>query len=219
MRNLAAPHQGLAGPLSIFVAARDGFIAGRVRQALEREGFQLTFEWGPVAELPRRHRRNIEVVVVVEGDGEETPNADLAAIHTWAPRARVVVICSPRRARPQALLRSRVDAVVVEPGADAVVGPIVRVVLSDYLVVPQSLRTVVDMPALTVHDRELLALVADGLTNREIAERLYLAESTVKRHLSALFRRLGVSSRSEAAATAAVLASDQMFGAGPGRAP
>lgn len=212
---MAAPHEGLAGTLSIYVAARDGFTAGRVRQALEREGFQLTFEWGTMAELPRSHRRNIEVVVVVEGDSEETPEADLAAIHTSAPRAHVVVICSPRRARPQSLLRSRVDAVVVEPGADAVVGPTVRVVLSDYLVVPQSLRTVVDMPALTVRDRELLAFVADGLTNREIAERLYLAESTVKRHLSALFRRLGVSSRSEAA----VLASDQMFRAGSGKAP
>jgi DNA-binding NarL/FixJ family response regulator len=211
------PHEGLAGPLSVYVAARDGFTAGRVRQALEREGFQLTFEWGTLAELAQRRRRNVEVVVVVEGDEAPTADSLLAAVRELAPGARVVVICSPRRERPQALLRLRIDGIVVEPGADAIVGPLVRVVLSDYLAVPRSLRTAVDVPALNARDRELLALVVEGLTNREIAERLYLAESTVKRHLSALFRRLGVSSRAEAAA-AAVLASDQMFRPGSGKA-
>lgn len=213
------PHEGLAKPLSVYVAARDGFTAGRVRQALEREGFQLTFEWGTLDELPRRHRRNVEIVVVVEGENEQTPDLDVAAIRDLAPLARVVVICSPRRARPQALLRSNVDAVLVEPSANTVVGPVVRAALSDYLVVPRSLRPAVETPALTTRDRELLALVADGLTNREIAGRLYLAESTVKRHVSALFRQLGVSSRSEAAAAAAVLASERTFRAGSDRAP
>jgi orotate phosphoribosyltransferase-like protein len=46
----------------------------------------------------------------------------------------------------------------------------------------------------------VLQLVAAGLTNGEIADRLYLSESTIKSHLSSSFRRLGVSSRAEAAA-------------------
>ena len=203
------PHAGLAGPLSIYVAARDGFMAGRIRHALEREGFQLMCEWGTLAELPHRERRNIEVVVVVETEAAPTSESELAAIRESAARARVVVVSSARDARPQQL--RHLDAVVVEPGADAVVGPVVRAVLSDYLVVPRPMRTVVEMPSLTAHERELLALVADGLTNREIAKRLYLAESTVKRHVSALFRRLGVSSRYEAAAAAAVLTSAKLL--------
>lgn len=212
------PHEGLAAPLAVYVAARDGFTAGRIRRALEREGFQLTLEWGTLAELAQRDRRNVEVVVVVESEEQPTADSELAAVQGVVPRARVVVVCSPRRERPHALLRAHVDGVVVEPGAEAVVGAVVRVVLSDYVAIPRSLRVAVDMPPLAAHDRELLALVVEGLTNRQIAERLYLAESTVKRHLSGLFRRLGVNSRAEAAA-AVDLASEPMFPQRSDKAP
>jgi len=40
--------------------------------------------------------------------------------------------------------------------------------------------------------------VVEGLTNREIAERLYLAESTIKTHLSSIFRKIDARSRAEA---------------------
>ena len=49
-------------------------------------------------------------------------------------------------------------------------------------------------------ENEVLALVRDGLTNAEIAERLFLAESTVKSHLSSIFTKFGVRSRKEVAA-------------------
>jgi DNA-binding CsgD family transcriptional regulator len=52
----------------------------------------------------------------------------------------------------------------------------------------------------SLREKQVLQLVADGLTNAEIACRLFLSESTVKSHLSSSFRKLGVSSRSEAAA-------------------
>jgi DNA-binding NarL/FixJ family response regulator len=47
--------------------------------------------------------------------------------------------------------------------------------------------------------REVLGLVAEGLSNAEIARRLYLAESTVKQHLRKTYRILGVKNRREAA--------------------
>jgi DNA-binding CsgD family transcriptional regulator len=58
----------------------------------------------------------------------------------------------------------------------------------------------VDAPALTSREREILALLADGLGNKQIAARLGISTNTVKTHLELLFERLGVSSRAEAVA-------------------
>ncbi|MBB5849956.1 response regulator [Amycolatopsis umgeniensis] len=56
--------------------------------------------------------------------------------------------------------------------------------------------------ALTLREIEVLALVADGLSNRAIAERLHLTEGTVKSHLARSYTKLGVDSRTAAVATA-----------------
>ncbi|MFD5248384.1 response regulator [Amycolatopsis sp. NPDC058340] len=56
--------------------------------------------------------------------------------------------------------------------------------------------------ALTMRELEVLALVADGLSNRAIAERLHLTEGTVKSHLARSYTKLGVDSRTAAVATA-----------------
>jgi len=52
--------------------------------------------------------------------------------------------------------------------------------------------------ALSRRERETLALLADGLSNAEIAERLGISEKTVRNHLSNLFDKLGVWSRAQA---------------------
>jgi DNA-binding CsgD family transcriptional regulator len=56
--------------------------------------------------------------------------------------------------------------------------------------------------ALTVREREVLALAAEGLANRQIASRMGIADRTVKQHLSAAFRKLRVSNRVDAVAAA-----------------
>jgi two-component system, NarL family, response regulator DevR len=58
-------------------------------------------------------------------------------------------------------------------------------------------------PALTEREKEILRLIAEGATNRQIGERLYLAEKTVRNYVSGLLSKLGVQRRSEAAAYAA----------------
>jgi DNA-binding NarL/FixJ family response regulator len=55
---------------------------------------------------------------------------------------------------------------------------------------------------LTAREREVLALMADGRTNRQIAEQLVLSDKTVKRHLSNIFDKLGVNSRAAAVRSA-----------------
>jgi DNA-binding NarL/FixJ family response regulator len=51
---------------------------------------------------------------------------------------------------------------------------------------------------LTPRELEVLGLVADGLRNAEIAERLFLSEKTVGHHVSAILRKLGARTRAEA---------------------
>ena len=56
--------------------------------------------------------------------------------------------------------------------------------------------------SLTARENDILALLAEGHSNREIAGRLFLSEKTVKAHLAAIFRKLGVTNRTQAAMAA-----------------
>ncbi len=69
-------------------------------------------------------------------------------------------------------------------------------------VVPDSRATVGDPFGLTPRERQVLALVADGATNREIGAQLYMAEKTASVHVSRILAKLDVRSRTEAAAVA-----------------
>ena len=62
---------------------------------------------------------------------------------------------------------------------------------------------------LTGQERRILELIGEGLTNRQIGERMYLAEKTVKNYVSALFAKLGMERRTQAAAYAARIFEDQ----------
>jgi two-component system response regulator DevR len=64
-----------------------------------------------------------------------------------------------------------------------------------------------DEPELTLRERQVLQLIADGLTNRQIGERLELAEKTVKNYVSGLLAKLGMERRTQAAVYGARLES------------
>jgi DNA-binding NarL/FixJ family response regulator len=63
-----------------------------------------------------------------------------------------------------------------------------------------------ELAGLTEQERKLLGLIAEGLTNRQIGERMYLAEKTVKNYVSNVLSKLGMSRRTQAAAYAVRLA-------------
>lgn len=65
------------------------------------------------------------------------------------------------------------------------------------------------LEGLTPQERRILELIGDGLTNRQIGERMFLAEKTVKNYISSLFSKLGMERRTQAAAYAAKLSSDR----------
>jgi len=55
------------------------------------------------------------------------------------------------------------------------------------------------MAQLTEQERHVLELLAEGLTNRQIGERMHLAEKTVKNYVTALLSKMGMARRTEAA--------------------
>lgn len=82
-----------------------------------------------------------------------------------------------------------------------------RAVVGDFLGWPQPMpqRRSADRPAeledlasLTAREREILGLVAGGANNQAIADQLFISEKTVRNHLTAIFDKIGVSSRSQA---------------------
>ena len=99
-------------------------------------------------------------------------------------------------------------------GADLVDG-IRRVARGESLLDPSVTRRVLErlrtkpeddeLAGLTDQERKILDLIAEGLTNRQIGERMFLAEKTIKNYVSNLLAKLGMSRRSEAAAYAARL--------------
>ncbi|MEU3772437.1 response regulator transcription factor [Streptomyces sp. NPDC032472] len=84
---------------------------------------------------------------------------------------------------------------MLDPGATA------RVMARMRGEVPQEERAP-GLPGFTEREKEILVLVSEGLTNREIGTRLYLAEKTVKNIVSRLFVKLGVDRRVQAAVIA-----------------
>jgi len=74
------------------------------------------------------------------------------------------------------------------------------------------------LAGLTGQERRILELIGEGLTNRQIGERMFLAEKTVKNYVSALFAKLGMERRTQAAAYAVRVLGEQ-DGAGRGAIP
>jgi DNA-binding NarL/FixJ family response regulator len=117
-------------------------------------------------------------------------------------REHAIVVISPvatgtgvRRA-----LDGGADAIVFEPELESTLAVAVSAVASGQSVVPRKVRASVERPAFSHRERQVLALVSRGLTNAQIAKRLFLSESTIKSHLSTAFAKFGVRSRKEAAA-------------------
>lgn len=114
--------------------------------------------------------------------------------------ALVVVVspdCGPLGARRA--VKAGAHSLVLEHEIEEALLPAVHAVAAGLSVVPAVLRDGLECLALSHREREVLRLAVQGSTNSQIAAALFLAESTVKSHLSSAYRKLGAVGRKDAA--------------------
>ena len=171
----------------------------RVVGALARYGIPTVVEADSVEALVEACAERWPHVVIHAGEGD--PSAALRQLARSLPRTRLVaVVAAPERAVVRSALRAGADGIVAAADVPAALPVTVRAVWAGQTVVPRADRADIDAAELSQREREVLDLVATGLSNAQIAERLCVTEHTVKSHLGSLFAKLGVHSRSEAIA-------------------
>ena len=111
----------------------------------------------------------------------------------------VVVVCvTIERRGVRAALTAGAAGIVLAAELDSALAPCLRAVQTGQICVPREYWRQIEPPVLSTREKQILGLVVMGYMNSQIASQLFLAESTVKSHLSSAFGKLGVRSRNEA---------------------
>ena len=156
-------------------------------------------------EKPRREEAPDLTIVVGSG---EYGAAEVARTRHELPDTVVVLLCwdVDLQAARNALRNGAGGIIYMDMPPSQMVRSL-QLAARGELVVPRRLLTeliageiqLVDTSALTFRQRQILELVEEGLSNAQIASQLFLSEFTVKQHLRAAYKILGVKNRTEAA--------------------
>jgi two-component system, NarL family, response regulator DevR len=207
-------------PVTVFLADARELIHVGVRHLLEATaGLELV---GATASLEEAYRAVVEGwadIVLIDADLDRTNGTTIARrLAEVTPAARFcflvddadpAVIAELSRLGASGFLHKRsagrhlVDALDRLAADGLVMDPMMAEALMSSLLDPPARP---QQDELSERDRELLRLLGEGRTNKEIAAAVFLSEKTVKNYLTRLFRTLGVRSRTEAALLGARLA-------------
>jgi DNA-binding NarL/FixJ family response regulator len=139
------------------------------------------------------------VVAFAEGTLTAAVAMQLPPLREALPETPVVFVCAEMRpGELRNALAAGVVGIVLKEQLDSHFLPCLEAVRSGQVCVPRALARQVEPARLSPREKQILGLVVMGYMNCQIAERLFVAESTVKSHLSSAFTKLGVRSRGEA---------------------
>lgn len=198
----AAPAVELPGSLTrVLVVAADGAARRQIRGVLDQTGQGAEAVLSDSGDLDR-HKVDEATLLIVACDVDRPAEVTWLRKLSRAANGAAIVVVSPRvtATAVRRTLDAGADALVFESEIAQTLIPTVRAVESGQSVVPRNLRAGVERPYLSHRERQVLTLVCEGRTNAEIAESLFLAESTIKSHMASIFTKLGVHSRKEAGA-------------------
>ena len=220
---------GQAATIRVFLLDDHEIVRRGVRDLLESEpGITVIGEAGTAtAALARIPALKPDVAVLdirlPDGDGV-TVCRDL---RSKMPQLACLMLTSysDDEALVDAIMAGAAGYVLKQIRGTDLVGAIRTIASGQSLLDPQAAATVMrrirdqatatdPLATLTDQERRILALIGEGLTNRQIGDRLFLAEKTVKNYVSALFAKLGMQRRAQAAAYAARIFDTQAPGRG-----
>lgn len=172
------------------------------------DGLVVVAEAGTVAEALRRAELVRPEVVLVDLQLPDGTGIDIIkALHQTLPQVNPVVLTSfdDDDALAEAL-HAGAKAYLLKTVRGAEIADVVRAVAAGRTLLDE--RTVTRRRAdhgdptanLTPSERKVLELIGDGLSNREIGEKLGMAEKTVKNHITSLLAKMGLQRRTQAAA-------------------
>jgi len=157
-----------------------------------------------VAALVRQTTPDV-LVLDYEMGGRRAPEV-IAALRQQGHPPRILILTAYHDGETiRSALESGAEGLALKTASPQQTLAAIRQVMAGQLVFPQAVRRWLDArpgtrgDEVTAREREVWGLIAEGLTNVQIAERLALSENTVKFHVQHLFQKLGVKNRTEAA--------------------
>jgi DNA-binding NarL/FixJ family response regulator len=200
--------------IKVFLLDDHEVVRAGIRALLERaDGIEVVGEAGTVAAALDRIpacRPDVAIldVQLPDGSGVEV----CRAIRSDEPSARALMLTSysDDEALFEAILAGADGYLLKQVRGTDIVDAVRRIAAGDSLLDPTLTARVLErmrrpppederLARLTNQERAVLALIAEGLSNREIGERMYLAEKTVKNYVSAMLTKLGMQRRTQAA--------------------
>ena len=187
---------------------RIGLIAGEatcevtaeILGILAREGLAVTFFDCVQAILEMDGPAQPSAIVLWLEDTIASVPSHIEPLRKCFPKVPVVLACAGiQRWEVRAALAAGAAGLVVHEDLEMGLGPCLQAVRAGQVCVPRAHSRQVAPAVLSARERQVLGLAAIGYMNSQIAERLFIAPSTVKGHLSSAFGKLGVRSRNEAA--------------------
>jgi DNA-binding NarL/FixJ family response regulator len=169
----------------------------RVATVLEECGFEFE-RFDSAAELEDAERPAV-MLLCADGKVATAVAEELPALQEAQPEAPVVLVCGEvRPGELRGAFAVGVNGIVLEEHLAATLGVCIEAVRAGQVCVPRRHAPQVEPATLSAREKQILGLVVMGYMNSEIAGQLFVAESTVKSHLSSAFSKLGVRSRNEA---------------------
>ena len=188
-------------------------IARGIIGVAEREGFEIGARAASIQKVSfRGEQAPLDVWIVGWKSFAQEETRDLRRLAKTFVNTPVVVVAGTGGRAIRDAVGAGASGFVSLDDVDAQLAPTVHSVCSGQLAVPIQFREALAKPVLSPREKQILAMVVMGFANREIANRLFLAETTIKSHLSSAFVKLGVRSRHEA--TSLILDSANGLGTG-----